>query len=327
MIMTFGTAMVLLLSSCAALLGLVAIKPSVRIFRRWRKADEEERYKLEKEFYLTYVVVYIVLGIRLFVVPLYFWTMQSLVPMIPGSMCLWGVFNAMPALSWPALALKFLFPVLYVGWLILARINDTCKRNPLMRSLMGFYVVMAPLLIADSVVDLAIFLKLTPVAVTCCTSAIDVGPRPIPALIMGIGGQTFILGVFTGLSTTFAATTFLSLRYQKFEWGSRIISVVLIPMSILSMTEALAPWILQTPLHHCPFCLLYHSPGTILFVALFWYALAVPWWALLTRKASRSDQEAEAVEKSVRKTLWTTSGSAAIIGLVIIVTCLATALV
>lgn len=327
MIITFGTAMVLLLSACAVVLGFVAIRPAIRIFRGWRKAHEEERYELEKQFYLTLTVVYLILGIRLFVIPLYFWTMQSLVPMIPGAMCLWGVFNALPALSWPALALKFLFPVLYVGWLILARINNACKRNPLMRNLMGFYIVIAPLLIADSVVDLAIFLKLTPVAVNCCTSAIDVGPRPIPALIMGIGGQTFILGVFTVLSATFAATAFLSLRYQKFEWGSRVISVVLIPILIISMTEALAPWILQTPLHHCPFCLLYHSPGTILFVALFWYALAVPWWVLLTKKASRSDQEVEAVEKSVRETLWTTSGSAAIIGLVIIVTYLAMALV
>lgn len=320
MIMTFGTAMVLLLSACAVVLGFVAIRPAIRIFRGWRKADEEERYELEKQFYLTLTVVYVILGIRLFVVPLYFWTMQSLVPMIPGAMCLWGVFNASAPLSWPALFLKFLFPIAYGGWLILARINNACKKNQLMTNLMGLYVVMGPLLIADSIIDLAIFLNLEPVQVSCCTSAIDVTPSPIPALVFGIGGQAFLLAMFAGLSMAYSLTTFLCIRYEKFEWVSRIISLILVPTMILTIIEVLTPWILQTPLHRCPFCLLMHAPGTVLFVAFFWYALACPWWALLTRKMGRVDADSEVIEKSVRSTLWTTAGLATIIGSAVIFT-------
>jgi len=323
MIMTFRTVMMLLLSTCAVALGLMAIDPAQRIFRRWHKADEEQRYELEKESYLANTVVYIVFAIRVIAVPLYFWTMQSLVPMIPGAMCLWGVFNAVPILCWSALTLKFLFPVLYGGWLILARINNACKRNQLTRNLMGFYIAVMPLLIADCIIDLAIFLNLTPVYVSCCTSAIDLGPRPIPALIMGMAGQTLLLGTFLGLSIAFTIATFLCLRYARVEWISRTISATLAPTTIVAVTEVLTPWILQTPLHHCPFCLLQNTPSTIPFAALFWYALSCPWWALLTKRWGRTDGESEIIEKGVRGTLWITGGATATLGLTTIVVHLA----
>ena len=316
--MTFGTAMVLLLSFCSVILGLGVIDSSWRIFRRWRKSDEEERYELEKDFYLTYSVVCIVLGIRLLIVPLYFSTMQALIPMIPGAMCLWGVFNALPEFAWPALFLKLSLPAIYIGWLMIARINSTCKRNPLMTNLMGFYVIISPLLLADSIVDILIFLKLTPVEVSCCSSAIDVGPRPIPTLVGDMSGQTFLLSIFFLLSLTFATSTFMSKKHKVFEWITAGLTFILTPILILTMTEVLTPWILHLPLHHCPFCLLFQAPFTILFLALFWLGIASPWWTLLTKKLGRVDYEAATIENHFRTSLWTMSGSAVIVGLSVI---------
>jgi len=240
--------------------------------------------------------------------------MQSLVPMIPGAMCLWGVFNALPELAWPALFLKLSLPAVYIGWLIIARINSACKRNPLMTNLTGFYVVISPLLLVDSIIDILIFLKLTPVEVSCCSSAIDVGPRPIPTLVGGMSGQTFLILTFFLLSTIFAASIFLCLKHKTFEWLSRGLALALIPIAILTMTEVLTPWILRLPLHHCPFCLLFHAPTTIPFVVLFWYAIASPWLTLITVKLGRTSDEAEMVENHIRENLWTASGVAVIVG-------------
>ena len=105
--------MVLLLSACAVVLVVGLLDATYRVFRQWKKSSLEERYELEKDFYLIFAAACIVLAIRLSIVPIYFWTMQALVPMIPGAMCLWGVFNALPELAWPALGLKFFLPTLY----------------------------------------------------------------------------------------------------------------------------------------------------------------------------------------------------------------------
>ena len=308
----------LLLSILAAGLALFVLDRAFRIFRAWKAADEEERYELEKEFYLTYTVVYIVLGIRLFAVPLYFWTMQTLVPTIPGAMCLWGVFNALPILCWSSLMWKFALPVLYSGWLILARINDRCRRNPLLRNLMGLYLVLSPLLVIDSVIDLVVFSRLNPVQVTCCTSAIDIWPRPIPLLLMGVPSQLLLLATFFAFSLTYAFLSYASSRKSAFEWPARTMSLALIPISVLTTTEVLTPWIMDLPLHHCPFCLLYRQPTSSLSLAMLWFSLVAPWCCLLTKGLGRVDEESIQAEQETRGLLWVGASLALIIGVAFI---------
>jgi len=196
MIMTFGTSMVLLLSACTVVLGVGLLDTTYKIFRQWKRSDLEEKYELEKDFYLVFATACIALALRLSIVPLYFWTMQTLVPMIPGAMCLWGVFNTLPQLTWPALGLKFFLPSLYASWLILALVNARCKRNQLVGNLAGFFILITPFLLIDSILDLAIFVKLTPIQVSCCSSAIDVGPRPIPPPIGTLSGQSIMALLF-----------------------------------------------------------------------------------------------------------------------------------
>lgn len=279
--------MVLLLSTCALLLGLGTIDTTYRIFRRWRKSDSEERYELEKAFYLILAAASIALAIRLIIVPLYFWTMESLVPMIPGAMCLWGVFNTLPELAWPALGLKLLLPSFYAGWLILAWLNTKCKRNQLVGNLAGLFMVITPFLLVDSVLDVVIFSRLTPIQVSCCSNVIDVGPRPIPPSIGMFSGQSTMMLLFILFSLLFAVTALLSVKRQKIEWVARFFAVTLIPVTLLTMTEVLTPWILRLPFHYCPFCLLSHSFTSVLFVLLYWVGISASWWTLIARKLAR----------------------------------------
>ena len=319
MIMTFGTSMVLLLSTCALLLGLGTIDTTYKIFRRWRKSDLEERYELEKDFYLILAAVCIALAIRLSIVPLYFWTMQSLVPMIPGAMCLWGVFNALPELAWPALGLKFFLPSLYAGWLILAWLNTRCKRNQLVGNLAGLFILITPFLLIDSILDLTIFTRLTPTQVSCCSSAIDVGPRPIPPTIGTLGGQSTILLFFVLSSLLLITTALLSVKRQETEWVARFFAITLIPTTLLTMTEVLTPWILHLPFHYCPFCLLSHSFTSVLFVLLYWVAVSASWWTFITRKSGQTDHETILIEKKARAGLWTVAGISGLVGFLIII--------
>jgi len=317
-ILSFASAMMILLSMCGAILGLSVAERALRIFRRWNISDQENRYELEKEFYLTYVTVGVVLGIRLFAIPLYFWTLESFVPMIPGAMCLWGVFNVIPQHCWPALSLKFLFPTIYVGWLILAKINDVSKRNPLIRNLMGLYLSTLPLLVLDSLVDFSIFYNLQPIRVSCCASAIDEWPRPVPALVGGVAGQTLLLSTFLVLSSIYAILSFMSAGRRLFEWISRSLTLILIPVTVLTITEVLTPWVLHLPLHHCPFCLLYKHPAAPIFLALLWISFSGAWWALITERMGATNTESRGTEMIFRQNIWRISGVTMLISLVMV---------
>jgi hypothetical protein len=308
----------LLLSVCALFLTVGILFPVVRIFRRWKRSEEEEKHELEKSFYLTYSAVIIILGIRLFMVPLYFWTMQGFVPMIPGAMCLWGVFDAYPAMTWGALPLKFLLPAAYVGWLLLSYINAKSKTHPLMQNLMALFIVLAPLLIIDSGTDILTFSQISPVQVNCCTSAIDVGTRPVPGSIAGVSGQVFLVLVFFALAAAFAATLFLALKHRVAHWTALALTIPLSGALVLTMTEVFAPWMLNLPYHHCPFCLLADHPVSIVFTALIWFAVAAPWLVLITGKLGRENAESKDAETKLRSQLLTYAGVSMLVALLII---------
>ena len=305
MILTFGAAMNLLLSVCALLLTIGVLKIAFRIFRRWNRSDDEERHELEKNFYLTFSVVAVVLGIRLFLVPLYFWNMQSFVPLVPGAMCLWGVFNALPEVAWPSLFLKIALPAAYLSWLLLASINSSCRSNPLIKNLMALFIVLTPVLLVDFGTEIYVLSQLSPVEVSCCSSAIDVGTRLVPGMIGGISGQTLLLLILFPYSILYVASLILSAKHRAARLNALALTIPIAIVLVITITETLTPWLLRLPFHHCPFCLFFQHPLSLVFAVLFWFGLVTPWLTLVTRSLGRSNWEAKEVEDRLSKTLAT----------------------
>ena len=318
MILTFGAAMNLLLSMCALLLVLGVIRMAFRIFRRWNKSDDGERHELEKGFYLTFSVVMVVLGIRLFLVPLYFWNMQSFVPLVPGAMCLWGVFNALPEVAWPSLFLKIVLPAAYLSWLLLARINSSCRTNPLIRNLMALFIILTPFLLIDFGTEVYVLSQLSPVEVSCCSSAIDVGTRLVPGAIGAVSGQTLLLLILFPYSLLYVASLMLSTRSRAARLNTLAITIPIGILLAVAITETLTPWLLRLPFHHCPFCLFFQHPLSLVFIVLFWFGLATPWLTLVTRRLGRLNDEAKEVEDRLSKTFTAYGAYAIIIALALI---------
>lgn len=308
----------LLLSVCALLLTLGVLVIAIRIFRRWNKSDDEERHELEKGFYLTFSVVVVVLGIRLFLVPLYFWNMQSFVPLVPGAMCLWGVFNALPEGTWPSLFLKIVLPAAYLSWLLLARINSSCRTNPLIRNLMALFIILTPFLLFDFGTEIYVLSRLSPVEVSCCSSAIDVGTRLVPGAIGALSGQTLLLLILFPYSLLYAASLMLSTRHKAARLNSLAISIPIGILFAVAITETLTPWLLRLPFHHCPFCLFFQHPLSLVFTVLFWFGLVTPWLTLVTRRLGRVDSEAREAEDQLSKTTTTYGAYAIVIALALI---------
>ncbi|MCJ7722287.1 hypothetical protein MUO98_07800, partial [Candidatus Bathyarchaeota archaeon] len=289
-----------------------------RIFRRWNKSDDEERHELEKGFYLTFSVVMVVLGIRLFLVPLYFWNMQSFVPLVPGAMCLWGVFNALPEVAWPSLFLKIVLPAAYLSWLLLARINSSCRTNPLIRNLMALFIILTPFLLIDFGTEVYVLSQLSPVEVSCCSSAIDVGTRLVPGAIGAVSGQTLLLLILFPYSLLYVASLMLSTRSRAARLNTLAITIPIGILLAVAITETLTPWLLRLPFHHCPFCLFFQHPLSLVFIVLFWFGLATPWLTLVTRRLGRLNDEAKEVEDRLSKTFTAYGAYAIIIALALI---------
>jgi hypothetical protein len=308
----------LLLSVCGLILTIGVMTTAFRIFRRWNRSDDEERHELEYGFYLAFSVVVIVLGIRLFLVPLYFWNLQSFVPLIPGAMCLWGVFNALPQVSWLSLLLKIVLPIAYLSWLLLARVNSSCRTNPLVRNLMALFIALTPVLLVDFGTEIYVLSQLSPVEVSCCSSAIDVGTRLVPGVIGGISGQTILLLFMFPYSILFVASLILSPNHRVARLNALAITIPIAMVFVITMTETLTPWLLRLPFHHCPFCLFFQHPLSLVFTGLFWFSLGVPWMTLITRQLHGSDDEAIRVEARFSKTLTTYAAYAMIISTTLI---------
>jgi hypothetical protein len=282
MIWTTSAILQLVLSITAIGLVILAVAKALDIYRKWDSGDQEERYDLEKGAYLTSTAVIIALGIRVFMVPLFFGTMQGFIPSIPGAMCLWGVFNAIPALAWTDLFIKIALPVIYIGWLMVAHLNSKTGINSAIKGLMGFFLFTSPLVLLDSGLDIGIMLGITPVEVSCCSNAIDVGSRPLPATIGNIPGQIILLAVFLATSIVYAIILNKAYKSRGMLIISLILSAALVLGFTVTVTEVLTPWLLDLPFHHCPFCLLFLHPLSVIFTITYWLGLAAPWFILIT---------------------------------------------
>jgi len=149
------------------------------VWRRFRTASLEERYTLEKAFYLVSTVVWVILIARIVGVAIYHVAIETLIPLVPGAMCEWGIHQAGHPYSWIDTILKLFVLMIYGIWLSLDMINRRCKGAPLMGTLAKYFVLLIPLLIVDSALDIAFFFTVEPVVVPCCR-VVFTAENPLP---------------------------------------------------------------------------------------------------------------------------------------------------
>ena len=100
--------------------------------------------------------------------PIYFLTLQELIPMLEGAMCWYGVLNANNPYGFISLLLKLLVPFVYLYWIVFDISNKKCKTEPMIGRLARLYIIIFPLLMLESIFDIIYFGGLNPIKVTCC---------------------------------------------------------------------------------------------------------------------------------------------------------------
>ena len=171
MIINLYVSISLAIAIFALVIGIYAGFKAYRVHEGSKEASNDKRYALEKDFYLVSTVGWLVLSTRILAIPLFWVTLISLIPAVPGAMCEFGVLQAGSPFSWADLGLKLFTMFAFGGWLFFDFLNRRLKGSPLMGTVAKGFVLLLPLLLIDAILDIAFFASLRPLVVTCCMIA------------------------------------------------------------------------------------------------------------------------------------------------------------
>lgn len=198
-------------------LMLFSATKAYSISRKSSKASLEEKYSLEKEYYLLSTVVWIIMITRVVASGLFWATNESLIALIPGAMCQFGVNQAGTPYSWIDNGVKLIVIMVYGIWLTLDFINRRTKGSPLLASLSRLFILMTPLLLLDTVLDLIFYSSLNPVTVPCCRVIFDATSAvPCPYCFIFHDAPLFLVVVISyGLSIAAVIWSLAIRHYSK----------------------------------------------------------------------------------------------------------------
>lgn len=249
--------------------GLIAAFNGFPLWKNWNiKSDAEAQYSLEKKVYLIITVLFLAFSLRILMFPLWFFTLHTMIPSVPGAMCLVGVHNINPSVSYVASALKLITPVFYAYWLILNMLDRKIETQPFMKQKLWLLTPLGILILIESILDTSFFFSVAPRQVSCCTSLFDI-PRGDILQVVTESPWLWVV-VFYGLSIVFSAEAAYFFTAQKksihrengWWFGEKTIMfiqtffIILIFITfILSLHTKISPLFLGLPFHHCIFCL------------------------------------------------------------------------
>jgi hypothetical protein len=319
----------LLLGSLTLILGVYGINLCYQIL--WKKGDKAEPLLTEKKYYLLSMIAIILLVSRIINVFYFYYVLVSLIPVIPGAMCPYGVLNvSIPGIGFIDLIIKIIVPFCYLTWLILDHINKSTKRLTLTPKLALSYVfIMFPLLIIDAVLDWIYFWFMEPIAINCCRDVYNEATNYNPLEILGpeTAFIVFLTSVLLLIAIVFIQY-FLKSNPQYLIY-SLICVIITIPLFIITLQEFIAPmWIfaskklLNQPLgaaHHCPFCLLKRWWTMALFIILIWIGFASVGWQYIVKKNTRYSDESIEIATPLIEKLRLTSVLSIISGILLLV--------
>jgi hypothetical protein len=163
----------------------------------------------------------------------------------------------------PTLLLKVVTFILAGLWLILNHADNQGYDYPLIRAKYLLLLIMAPFILAETVVQAIYFLGLRPDIITsCCGSLFSQGSRGIASEILAAPSVPMEITFYSCMLITVAAGTRLFLR-GKGAYLFAGLSAITFAVSIASIISFISLYFYEMPSHHCPFCLLQKEYGYV----------------------------------------------------------------
>jgi hypothetical protein len=245
-----------LASLTQASLLLLASGFALRILRHWDlNSGSERQLELERRTYLVASLVAWVFGASLLSLLLFVYHAEQLSSQFVGAMCATGVLNA-NAWGWPALYLKMALFFAGAAWLLLNRVDNRAPDYPLVRPKYALLLLIAPLALAEALVQGQFFAGLNPDLITSCCGALF-GPdsKGVAAELAGIDPAVSLTALYLSGLTVLAS----GLIYRWRGWGGHLFALAAafgFGVALVAIVSGVALYVYEHPHHHCPFCLL-----------------------------------------------------------------------
>ena len=262
----------LLLASCMiSAMALYASFFGIRIIRRWDiRSGSELQLELERRTYLISTIFSYMCAFQAASLFLYIFTADKLHTLFTGAMCAAGTLNVNPY-GYPALLLKLLNFILAGIWLVINYTDNRAYDYPLIKKKYALLLVLAPLILTETVAQTLYFLRLKADVITsCCGSLFSADGKTIGSDIAGAPVKAAMAGFYLSLALTLASGAIYWLKGRLGRLFSAASGIFFLTAGV-SLISFIALYFYELPTHHCPFCILqkeYGYVGYILYVSL-----------------------------------------------------------
>jgi len=266
------------------LLLIFAFFNSISILKNWDyKKTTSLQYKLEKRSYLVILIISFTMIAKLFLMPYFAYSIDTLSNIVPGAMCAAGIISA-NEYGQTLLSLKVII-LFFIGiWLIINSLDLKEKIYPYTRSKFWLFVFIFSLILIETFLDVIYLINISVAEpVSCCSTIFGINSTgsKIP----------FNLNI-TMLLIIFYLLYILSIviNIQKNALLNLFVNSLFLYISYYAVTYFFSTYIYELPTHQCPFCMLqhhYHYVGYIIWTSLFlgvFFAIASYALQLLTKK-------------------------------------------
>lgn len=289
MIATAYSVAYLLMSVLSVFVGFVAVAVGITVLRRWHpEISSEEQYALEKRVYLIITAIMLGVGMRLVMVPLWFWTVTSYIPLVPGAMCMAGIHMLRMPYSFIATGFKFFLPLLYIFWLVINTLDRKMETQPLMTFKLKALIPLGLFMLAETYLDILFLTAVEPRKVSCCTSLFDMPTEAAPQVM--VSEVWLWYGIFWALSAVLIGVSVAMFKKGRYGLAVLVTPIALFDMAafILALHTKVSPLFLHAPFHHCVFCVWQNLWDGALFSSLVivsvWFSLIYAWVYLIARR-------------------------------------------
>jgi len=266
-----GIIALLLSSAISSMVILYAAWFGIKVLRGWDlKSGSELQLRLERRTYLVSTLLANVLLFEALALFLFIQTAERLHPLFVGAMCAAGTLFVNP-FGYPALGLRVILSSAAALWLILNWLDSKAPDYPLIRLKYRMLLLMAPLAVASFILSWLYLTGLRADVITsCCGSLFSQGSDTVREEISLISAG-MIRNIYIAASALVFIAGGMYWRTGRGPIAYGLLSALMLPLGLYTLTASVSPYIYELPTHHCPFCMLqgdYNYIGYLIYAAL-----------------------------------------------------------
>jgi hypothetical protein len=301
----------------------------LRVLMHWDLANGSRRQlEMERSTHLASTLLGFIMLAQLVALLLFVFNADRMSTLFVGAMCAVGTLTA-NSYGFPTLYAKIAVFFVATMWLILDKADRTGRDYPLTRIKYALVVLIVPLVLTASGLELTYFLNLKADVITsCCSTAFTPETEGIAAEMSGVGPKAALV-LLSVAAAMVAASGAYTLWFRRGAIMFSLTGAVFFLAALTAIVSVIAGYIYEHPNHHCPFCILkpeYNFFGYALYVPLF-LGTAFALGAGVLQPFVRVDSLAATLPARIRRHVSVSLAAFAVFGLVVVWTIVSSRLI